>query len=437
LRGECTTISVEEYAKKRSRYIQGCYPNIFPVPFVEGKGIRLKGLDGKEYIDFFAGIAVNNAGYCHPTIVKAIQTQSNLLGHVLWHNLPMVQLAEEIASLAPKGLSKVYLCNSGNEAVEAVVKLSKKYAVRSGKVGSHVVVLDHAFHGRGGLTLSLTGESAYKHGMGIFANYPGVTFAPTPYCYRCQLECPSCGFECAAKIDDILNYHLGPENIACVIVEPVLGEGGIIVPPDGYLERVQKSCKTAGVTFVLDEVQTGFGRTGKMFASEHWGLGPDIISMGKALGGGLPLAGMIATEAVNSAWSAGDHATTFSSNPICCVAGLAMIKVIREERLVENSAKVGKYIIKEIKAMTSKNPKVGDVRGLGLMIGVELVKDVKTKEPAKEEATKVKEELFKKGLIIGTGGIRKNMLRLQPPLTITMKDADILLDALDETLKAI
>jgi len=431
------TISVDEYAEKRKIFIQGCYPSLFPLPFVEGKGIRLRGLDGREYLDFFAGIAVNNTGYCHSKIVKAIQDQAGRLGHALWHNVPMVLLAEEVASLTPKGLRKVYFCNSGNEAVEAVVKLSKKHAAANGKVGSHVVVLDHAFHGRGGITLTLTGESAYKHGMGLFANYPGVTLAPSPYCYRCPLECPSCDFACANKIDDLLNYHLGPENVSCVIIEPVLGEGGIIVPPDGYLERVEKICKAAGVIFATDEVQTGFGRTGRMFASEHWGVSPAIMSMGKALGGGLPLAGMVTTDAINSAWSAGDHATTFSSNPICCAAGLAAIRVIKEEHLVENSAKIGKYILKETKAMTLKNPKVGDVRGLGLMIGIELVKDAKTKEPAIAEANKVKDDLFKKGLIIGTGGIRKNVLRLQPPLTITENDAGVLLGALDQALKVL
>jgi 4-aminobutyrate aminotransferase len=430
-------MNTKEYAEKRSKYLQGCYPNLFPVPFVEGRGMKLKGLDGKEYIDFFAGIAVNNTGYCHPKVVKAIQDQAKLLGHALWHNMPMVELAERVASVAPKGLDRVYFCNSGNEAVEAVVKLSKKNAMARGRPGSHVIVLDHAFHGRGGLTLSLTGESAYKRGMGAFANYPGVVQAVTPYCYRCPMDPDTCGLHCADKIDDLINVHYGPENIACVMIEPVIGEGGIIVPPEGYLPRVRKACKDAGVIFAADEVQTGFGRTGKMFACEHEGIVPDVMAIGKALGGGLPLAGTIASGEISSCWAAGDHATTFSSNPICCAAGAASLDVIRKERLVDNADKVGRHLLKRLREMEEDMPKVGDVRGKGLMIGIELVKDKRSKQPAKEEAARVKDEVFREGIIIGTGGIRKNVIRIQPPLVITEGDAEALLAALGKTFKAI
>ena len=430
-------MSSEEYAKRRQRSLQGCYPNLFQTPFVSGKGIKLKDLAGNEYTDFFAGIAVNNTGYCHPKIVKAVQEQVGVLGHALWHNLPMVDLAEEVLSVTPNNLSKVYFCNSGNEAVEAMVKLAKKFAIIKGKPGSHIIVLDHAFHGRGGLTLSLTGESTYKRWMGGFADYPGVIQAPSPYCYRCKLDPSSCGLECANKIDDLVNYHHGPENIACVIIEPVLGEGGVIVPPEGYLRRVAKICKEASIPFGVDEVQTGFGRTGKMFACEYEGIMPDILSLGKALGGGLPLAGTVTTDEVNSAWSAGDHATTFSANPICCAAGLAGIRVMKEERLVINSQKIGAYLLKGLKAIAEGAPKVGEVRGKGLMIGIELVTDRRTKKPAKDEANKVKDALFRKGIIVGTGGIRKNVVRVLPPLIITKEDADLLLEAMGKVLVSI
>jgi len=430
-------LSFDDYSKRRCRSLQGCYPNLFPTAFVEGMGIKLKGLDGKEYTDFFAGIAVNNTGYCHPKVVKAIQEQAGRLGHALWHNLPVVDLAEEVLSVTPKNLGKVYFCNSGNEAVEAVVKLSKKHAISKGKPGSHVVVLDHAFHGRGGTTLSMTGESTYKRWMGGFANYPGVIQAPSPYCYRCKLDPSSCDLDCANKIDDLLNYHHGAENIACVLIEPVLGEGGVIVPPDGYLKKVAKICREAGVLFAADEVQTGFGRTGKMFACEHEGIMPDIMSLGKALGGGLPLAGTVATDDVNSVWTAGDHATTFSANPICCAAGLASIKVLKEERLINNAQKIGSHLLKGLKDITGGIKKVGDVRGRGLMIGIELVTDRRTKNAAKDEANKVKDELFKKGMIVGTGGIRKNVVRVLPPLIIRKEDADTLLEAMGKVLATV
>jgi 4-aminobutyrate aminotransferase len=427
-------LDIDIYSTRRRKALQGCYPNLFPTAFVEGRGTKLKGLDGKEYTDFFAGIAVNNTGYCHPKVVKAIQEQAGRLGHALWHNLPVVDLADEVLSVTPKNLGKVYFCNSGNEAVEAVVKLSKKFAISKGRPGSHVVVLDHAFHGRGGTTLSLTGESTYKRWMGGFANYPGVIQAPSPYCYRCKLDPSSCDLDCANKIDDLLNYHHGPENIACVMIEPVLGEGGVIVPPDGYLKKVAKICSDAGVLFAADEVQTGFGRTGKMFACEHEGILPDIMSLGKALGGGLPLAGTVTTDSVDSAWAAGDHATTFSANPICCAAGLASIMAIKEEGLISNAQRIGLRLINGLKDIAEKAPRVGDVRGRGLMIGIELVEDKATKRAAREAANKIKDDLFKKGLIVGTGGIRKNVVRILPPLVINDEDADILLEAMGVAL---
>jgi 4-aminobutyrate aminotransferase len=427
--------NLRELEAKAREYIQGCYPALYPILPLQGKGTYLKDVTGKEYLDCFSGISVTNVGHCHPKVVKAICDQASKLAHVLWNNVPMILLAEKLAQIAPKPLKKSYFCNSGNEAVEGAVKLSKKYSHKHGRVGSHVLTLDHGFHGRGGVTLTLTGEASYKHGMGGFADYPGVVYAPAPYCYRCPAKYPQCNIACAQKLEDLIVHHLSPENVAAFIVEPIEGEGGIIVPPDEYLPLTQKICRENGVLFVVDEVQTGFGRTGKLFASEHYSLSPDIMTLAKALGSGMPISAVMCSDDINTAWEAGDHTTTFSSNPICCAAALAGIEVIIEEKLPEKAASTGRYILEGLMEMEKRHNAMGEVRGKGMMIGVELVKDRATKAPAREEASMIKSKMLERGIIIGTGGIRKNVLRIQPPLMLTADQADQLLENLESVFK--
>jgi predicted acetylornithine/succinylornithine family transaminase len=411
-------------------------PSRIPIVLVEGKGAVLRDLDGREYIDCFSGIAVTNIGHCHPRVVMAVKEQAAKLMHVsgLYYNIPMAKLAEKLAQISIGGLKKSFFCNSGAEAVEGAIKLAKKYAVRHGKIGSQVISLECSFHGRTALTLTITGQKKYKTNFGNFANVPGVVHAPAPYCYRCPFKYPECDIWCARSLEDIIETNT-TGDIAAFIAEPILGEGGIIVPPDEYLPLVQKICKEHEILFIADEIQTGFGRTGKMFASEHWNIQPDIITMAKGLGGGLPIGAFMANDEIASAFSPGDHFSTFGGNPVCCAAALANIEALIEERIPEKAAELGKYAIERLNELAQKYKIIGDVRGKGLMIGVELVKDRESKTPAQEEAVKIREKMLEKGVLIGVGGLKKSTLRIQPCLTITKEQIDKALDALESTIK--
>lgn len=419
-------------------YVQNCYPTGDPLVFVEGKDVILRDIEGKEYLDCFSGIAVNNTGHCHPKVVKAIQEQAEKMMHVsfLYYNVPAAKLAEKLVEISPEGLTKCFFAGSGAEAVEGAVKLAKKYATVKGRGGFQVISLDYSFHGRTALALTLTGQSKYKVNQGAFANFPGVVYAPSPYCYRCPLKYPECDVWCARFIEDLIELKT-TKQVAAIVIETVLGEGGIIVPPKEYFQIVRKICDEHGILLVLDEVQSGCGRTGKMFACEHYNVIPDIMVVGKGIGGGMPLSAMIAKEEIASAWEPGDHTHTFSAHPVICAAGIASLEVLVEEKLSENATKVDSHILEGLNSLKDKYELIGDVRGLGLMIGVELVKDRKTKKPAAEEAIKIKNSMIKQGVIIGVGGLKRNVLRIQPPLTLKIEHANIMLEALDKSLKEI
>ncbi|WP_309493577.1 aspartate aminotransferase family protein [Candidatus Hecatella orcuttiae] len=414
--------------------MQQCYPPGDTIVFVEGKNVILQDIEGRTYLDCFSGVAVNNVGQCHPKVVKAIQEQAAKMLHVafLYHNVPMITLAEKLVQVSPKGLTKCFFAGGGAEAVEGAVKLAKKYAVVNGKAGLQIISLEHSFHGRTALALTLTGQSKYKVNQGAFANVPGVIYAPAPYCYRCVLEYPDCGLWCAKFIEEVIELKT-TKQVAAFIMETVLGEGGIIVPPKEYLTAVRKICDEYGILLILDEIQSGCGRVGKMFACEHYEVTPDIMVVGKGVGGGMPLSAVVAKEKVAAAWTAGDHTHTFSGHPVVCAAGIAALEVLAEEKLPENAEKVGSHILQGLHSLKEKHALIGDVRGLGLMIGVELVKDRKKKTPATEEASKIKSAMVKRGILIGVGGLKKNVLRIQPPLTLTVEHADMLIDALDKS----
>jgi len=416
-------------------YIMQCIPSRLPIVLVEGKGTILKDLEGREYIDCFSGIAVTNIGHCQPKVVKAVQEQAAKLMHVsaLYYNVPMTRLAEKLAQVCPGKLKKSFFCNSGAETVEGAIKLSKKYAVKRGKIGAQVISLECSFHGRTALALTLTGQKKYKTNLGNFANVPGVVYAPAPYCYRCRLEYPECDIWCARSLEDIIETCT-TDDIAAFIAEPIIGEGGIIVPPDEYLPEVQKICREHEILFIVDEVQTGFGRTGKLFASEHWKIQPDIMTMAKGLGGGLPIGAFIAKDEIASAFTPGDHFSTFGGNPVCCAAALANIEALMEEKIPEKTAELGKYAIERLNDLAKKFKIIGDIRGKGLMIGVELVRDREKKTPAQEEAEKIRGKMLEKGILIGVGGVKKCCIRIQPCLTITKEQVDEVLDTLEEVI---
>ncbi len=424
-------MSLEEIGKE---YLQKAYPIVYPIVLERAKGIEIWDSKGNRYLDFFSGFGVINYGHSHPKIVQAVKDQMEKIAHIgmIYYNVPALQLAKKLAEISPGDLKKVYYANSGTEAVEGSIKLAKKYSVKEqGKTGAYVIAFDYAFHGRGALTLTLTHERKYKRLLGHFANYPGVVHLPSPYCFRFPGDEETCKQYTLEKVDEYIRYHLGPENVAAIIMEPVMGEGGIIVPPDGWLKELEKIARENDVLLIVDEVQSGFGRTGKIFGHEWDNVNADIMTMGKALGAGLPLAGTMTTEKIDSAWEPGDHNVTFSGNPVACAAGLAGIEVLLEEKLHENALKVGELIMSKLR--DSSLSIIGEVRGRGLFIGVELVKE--DKKPNPEATKKVKDLMFKKGYIIGTGGMFGNVVRIEPPLSVSAEQADKMTDDLIESIK--
>jgi 4-aminobutyrate aminotransferase / (S)-3-amino-2-methylpropionate transaminase / 5-aminovalerate transaminase len=401
------------------------------------RGTKVWDVSGKRYTDLFSGIAVANVGHSHPEVVKSISRQARRYMHVSgsYHNDVSPLLAKELRNLAPRGLVRCFFANSGAEAVEGAVKFSKKLATSRGSSGMILVALQGSFHGRLGLSLTLTGQHKYKARLGNFATYPGVVHVPPPYHYRYggELSQEEFGRRCSDMLAETLDFYL-PGDVAAIIIEPVLGEGGIIVPPDNYLPAIQRICRQRGIAFIVDEVQTGIGRTGKMFASEHWHLKPDIMTLAKGLGGGLPLAAILATDEVAAAVEPGDHFSTFGGNPVCCAAGLASLGVMRREHLVQNSARRGAQMMKLLGELASKWSQIGEVRGKGLMIGVELVADSK-KTPAQKQAAAVKANMRSRGYLIGLGGIYRNVLRIQPPLIITSDEIDRAAGALEISMR--
>ncbi|GBC69618.1 5-aminovalerate aminotransferase DavT [archaeon HR01] len=428
----------EEAAALRDKYlIRGIVPRD-PLVIDRASGLHIYDLEGNRYTDLFSGISTNNLGHCHPDVVRAVAEQAGRFMHVSgYYTHPReVELAKSLVDLLPRSLCKVFFCNSGTEAVDGAVKLAKKTAVVEGRQGSTVIALKGSFHGRLSLTLTLTGQRKYKARLGNYANYPGVVHAPCPYHYRYGggLSEDEFGLRCADEVAEIID-HYASGDVAAVLVEPILGEGGIIVPPDTYLPRLEKICSERGVPLVVDEVQTGFGRTGKIFASEHWGLKPDLMAMAKALGAGLPLGAIAVSERVDRALEPGDHFNTFMGNPVSCAAALAGIRVLTRDRLHENAARQGASMIKHLREAMDEIPFMGDVRGRGLMVGVELVWDERTKKPAPELADRAKAEMRRRGYLIGVGGIYKNVLRIQPPLIITEEVAQEAVENLVESIK--
>jgi len=402
-----------------------------PVVIVSGKGRTVVDDQGRSYLDCFSGISVVNAGHNHPRIVAAAREQMEKLVHAAScvYQVPVVgELAERLAGVAPNGLRKSFFANSGAEAIEGAVRLAKQHTGRR-----EVVALGFGFHGRTVGTLSLTGNRARKKGNGPYLS--GVGFGPAPYCYRCPLKLsyPTCDLACAHALKDVIQQQTSGD-VAAFIAEPVLGEGGILVPPKEYLGVAVRIFHDEGALFIADEVQTGFGRTGKMFGVEYSSAAPDIMAMAKGIAAGFPLGAFIAREPVSEAMKPGDHLSTFGGNPVSCAAAIANLDVLREEKLVENSARRGAELLERLGRLRETCRLAGDVRGLGLMIGIELVLDKKSKEPAPKEAKAVRAAMRERGILVGVGGVYGNVVRIQPPLSITAEECDRSASTLEEIL---
>jgi 4-aminobutyrate aminotransferase len=408
---------------------------IEPVIIDEAKGATIKDVTGKEYIDCYSGISVVNAGHCQRDIVDAAMNQARRLVHAcsyVYYVPATIDLAERLAHITPSGLQKTFFGNSGAEAVECALKLARKFTKKP-----EIIALMGSFHGRSLGTLSITGQAARKkYDMGPYL--PGISFAHAPYCYRCQFEqeYPECDLLCARSVQDVIDYCTS-KGVAAFIAEPVMGEGGIIPPPLEYFKVVKEILDANDILFIADEVQSGFGRTGKLFAIEHYGVRPDLMAMAKGIADGFPISACTVRKDIGDAFEPGDHLSTFGGNPVSAAAALANIRILLRENLSRKAKEKGSYILKRLNEFGKEYSIVGDVRGKGLMIGIELVKDREKKTPAKEETTKIRDVAREKGLLIGSGGLKGCVLRIQPPLVIEKEQIDTTLDILDDAIGAV
>jgi 4-aminobutyrate aminotransferase len=407
------------------------YTRGYPLVIKRASGASVEDVDGNMFLDCAAGIAVNSTGHCHPDVVRAITDQAQRFLHMSgtdFYYEVQVRLAEEIASIVPiEGGVKSFFGNSGTEAVEACLKLARYATGRP-----NVIAFIGGFHGRTMGSLALTASKpVQRRGFGPFS--PGVYHAPFADCYRCPLGLnpEACEAECLAFIEDQLFLHLvTPEEVAAIVVEPIQGEGGYVVAPTQFLERLRALTAEHGILLVADEVQSGMGRTGRMFAIEHARVEPDAIAIAKGVASGLPL-GIAAARADLMTWPPGAHASTFGGNPVSCSAALSTIKLLRDH-LVANAADVGAHLKAGLAALMDKHPLIGDVRGRGLMVGVELVRDRHTKERATRERDAVVNAAFRRGLLILGAG--KNAVRFSPPLVLTRDQADAAVAMFDQAL---
>ena len=420
--------------EKYEKYVNtGFLPAVDPLVINRADGATYIGDDGSSFIDCFAGISVVNTGHANEQVMAAAQQQMERLVHCssyLYHVEVVADLAEKLAQITPGDLQKTFFGNSGAEAIEGSARLARRYSEKN-----ETIALTHSFHGRTFGTLSLTGNATRKRGGGPYM--PGVAFAPAPYCYRCPLgrELDSCGMACAKAIDDVINFHTA-DNVAFFVAEPLLGEGGIIVPPDDYFKVAKEVLDEHEVLLIADEVQSGFCRTGKMFAIEHYGIEPDIMAMAKGIANGFPLGAFIARKEIADAFQPGDHLTTFGGNPISCAASLANIRFMEDTNLADQAADKGERVMRALRDFKPKRATIGEIRGRGLMIGIEMVEDAQSKAPAVEDAKRIKAAVRDKGVLIGLGGVYGNVLRIQPPLTISEDELDTVLAAMSEALEA-
>ena len=413
--------------------------NIAPT-LVWGRGAEVQDDEGRTYIDLEAGPGVSSVGHCHPKVTAAIQAQMERIIHVpgRYHSPPTLSLAKRIVDLAGGTLRRVFFANSGAEASDGAIKCALKHATNIAKKGFGIISLQHSFHGRLSLPLALTGIAKQKKGMSTYGTFPGVMHAPAPYCYRCPLGLSraTCGIKCADEIGTMLDTAAHGEGVA-LIGEPILGVGGIIIPPDEYWPKVEAICRDRGLTLIHDEVFTGFGRTGRTFAHHYYGTKPDIVCFAKAIGGGVPLGGFIASEPLGTAFEPADHFTTFGAkNMLGIAAGHAVLDVLAEEDLTEQAKVRGDQFMEALNALARRYPIIGEVRGRGLMIGIEIVKNG-GQVPDAGVAKRIELELVKDGVLTSTTGVYGNNLRITPPLVISAEQVDRAVKALDGVLKRV
>jgi 4-aminobutyrate aminotransferase len=420
--------------ERDAKVVSTSYTRDYPLVMARGEGAVVEDVDGNIFLDCTAGIAVAATGHSHPDVVQAIVEQAAKFLHMSgtdFYYEPQVQLGEELSAIAPMpGPHRSFFANSGTEANEAALKLAKFATKRHG-----IIAFFGAFHGRSMGSLSLTASKVtQRKGFGPFV--PGTYHAPYPDCYRCPVGATpeSCAAECLHFIELQLFVHLvSPDEVAAVMVEPIQGEGGYLIAPDVFLKRLRELTAKHGILLITDEVQSGMGRTGKWYAIQHTGVEPDIVTVAKGIASGMPLGVATAPSSIMS-WPPGTHASTFGGNPVSCAAGLATIRLLRDG-LMKNAEVVGAHLVARARELMERHAIIGDVRGRGLMIGLELVRDRATKERATSERDALVKECFKRGLLVLGAG--RNAIRLSPPLVLTTQQADTAIEILDQSLAAL
>jgi 4-aminobutyrate aminotransferase len=410
------------------------YPRSAPFVMARGEGAVVEDVDGNVYLDFCAGIAVAATGHSHPDVVRAVTEQASKFLHIStdYYHEPQVALGELLAEIAPIGdRARTFFSNSGTEAVEASIKLARYHTKRF-----NIIAFLGSFHGRTLGSLAMTSSrTVQRRGFGPMA--PGVFHAPYANPYRCPIgtsDADSCTRECLAYVErQILTHLVSPDEVAAILVEPIQGEGGYVVPPPEFLQGLAAIAAQHGMLFIVDEVQSGIGRTGKMFAIEHAGVQPDIIIAAKGIASGLPMGVTIAREDVMD-WPVGAHSNTFGGNPVACAAAIATLQLVREG-LMQNAADVGQFLRTALEGLAERHRLIGDVRGCGLMIGIELVRNRQTKERAGTERDALVMAAFRRGLLVLAAGA--NTVRLSPPLVITKAQAQLAVTILDDALAEI
>jgi 4-aminobutyrate aminotransferase/(S)-3-amino-2-methylpropionate transaminase len=417
-----TLLSIDE---RRKKYVAKGISVQNPICTVRAEGAKMWDDQGNEYIDFAGGIGCLNVGSANPEVVQVVQEQAAKFLHTCVHvtlNEPYIQLAEELCRITPiEGEKKAFLANSGAEAVENAVKIARSYTGRKA-----VLAFEYAFHGRTMLGMTLTSKvHPYKAGFGPFV--PEVYRVPYAYCYRCpfgQTE-GTCALECASALEQAFATYVDANDVAAVILEPVQGEGGFIVPPPAYLPRVREICRERGILFIMDEVQSGFGRTGAMFSTNHYeNLDPDVMIMAKSMGAGLPISGVVGRAEIMDSTEVGGLGGTFGGNPLAAVAALKVIEIMERDQLPKRAQVIGEKSVAALRKLQEKFPMIGDIRAQGAMVAFELVKDTVSKEPYGEACARISKKCLEKGLITVKAGVFNNVIRLLAPLVITDEELE-------------
>ena len=429
-------MKTDSLLKERNKHIpQGPF-NTHPIFIEKAKGAMITDVEGKEYIDFAGGIGVNNVGHCNEEVLKAVQDQIQKYIHPCFHVVmyePYVELAKKLNEITPGNFpKKTMFVNSGAVAVENAIKIARHATGRPA-----IIAFEDAFHGRTLLALSLTSKmKPYKFGFNPYA--PEIYRMPYAYCYRCVfgLGYPFCELRCAYFLKEFFHTHISSEQVAALIIEPVLGEGGFVVPPKEYFKILYKICQENGIVFIADEVQTGFGRTARMFAMEHYEVAPEMIIMAKSMANGFPLSAVTGKTELMDHPQVGGLGGTYAGNPVACRAGLAVIEQFKKKNLLARGENIGEKVMEKFKEFQERYEVVGDVRGLGAMVGMELVTDRKTKEPATTLTKQLINLCREKGLLMISAGTHSNIIRPLMPLVITDQQLDkglsIIKECMDE-----